>query len=53
MLIQADPYRQGGNGPLLGATIYRDEPEELSEEQVIIEKEEETLLTTILGMKIV
>ena len=49
MLVQADPYRQGGGGPLLGATIYRDEPEELSDQQVIIEKEEETLLKTILG----
>ena len=49
MLVQADPYRQGGGGPLLGATIYRDEPEELSDQQVVIEKEEETLLKTILG----
>jgi hypothetical protein len=46
MLIQSDPYKEG-SGPLLGATAYRDQPEELSEELEIIEiKETEAWLFT-------
>ena len=45
MLVQADPY-QGGSGPLLGATVYRDHPEPLSDDRDVVrteEKEEEEI----------
>ena len=53
MLVGADPYQEG-SGPLLGATVYRDYPEELVKEiekEIKIEvKKEKTLIETLLSM---
>jgi len=49
MLIQTDPYQSSGSGPLLGATVYRVQPEEPSDDRVMIEEGEETILSNFLN----